>query len=36
MSIQHKIQKKKDHVAWLSVVFPFDVEFIILIEDTEE
>ena len=28
--------ENKDHAAWLSIVFSFDVKFIFLIEDTEE
>ena len=35
MSIRHKIQKR-NHAALLSIVFPFDVKFLFLTEDTEE
>ena len=28
--------EKKNHVAWLSIVFPSDVKLYFLTEDTEE
>ena len=34
MSIRHKI-RKKDHVAWLSIVFHFDIKFLFLTDETE-
>ena len=33
-SIRHKI--KTNHAAWLSIDFPFDLNFLFLTEDTEE
>ena len=27
---------KKNHAVWMSIVFPFDVKFLFLTEDTEE
>ena len=34
-SSRHK-KLKKNYAAWLSIVFPFDVKFLFLTEDTEE
>ena len=35
MSIRYKKQKK-NHAAWQSLVFPFDVKLIFFTEDTDK
>ena len=35
MSIRHTM-RKKNHAAWLNIVFSFDVKFLFLTENTEE